>query len=232
MHIPINLQKLGMPLYLAFLIVYFDNYSHQMLMYSLMHGSYGVLWYVKHVAFPDETFKTKFTIGCTFILWTLVLGPYMVPAYLIAAKIAPDESENLPRLYWSGFVYVMGVSLTLLADAQKNYTLKLVKQRPILINDGFCKYTRNPNYLGEMMLYLAFALCCNHWLAYLIIVWVWSSLFAMRMFQKEMSLKQKPGWKAYSQQSWILLPKINGRTLDSIVLYSALVSVIAYYHFK
>ncbi len=28
MHIPINIQKAGMPLYLAFLMFYFDNFSH------------------------------------------------------------------------------------------------------------------------------------------------------------------------------------------------------------
>ena len=169
---------------------------------------------------------------CCIILWTLVLGPYLVPAYLIAAKIAPDESENLIRLYGSSFLYIMGLSLTLLSDAQKNYTLRLIKTRPILISDGFCKYTRNPNYLGEMMLYFSFALVCNHWVAYAIVVWVWVSLFSLRIFQKELSLKQKPGWKAYKEQSWILLPKINGRTIDSFIFYSTIIGSIVYLQLK
>ena len=31
---------------------------------------------------------------------------------------------------------------------------------------------------------------------------------------------KKEGWKEYSQKSWILLPKINGRLIDSFVFYS------------
>ena len=56
LHLVINIQKVGMPFYLALLIFYFQNYSDSMLMYSLMHGSYGLLWYMKHCVFPDKTF--------------------------------------------------------------------------------------------------------------------------------------------------------------------------------
>lgn len=39
------------------------------------------------------------------------------------------------------------------------------------------------------------------------------------MYQKELSLRQKPGWEEYSKRSWVLIPKINGRTLDSLITY-------------
>lgn len=51
-----------------------------------------------------------------------------------------------------------------------------------LINTGFFKYTRNPNFLGEMMLYLSFAGICNHWLAYAIVFWAWASIMAARIY--------------------------------------------------
>jgi hypothetical protein len=56
MSLMINIQKAGMPIYLCFLIWYFDNYSDVMIMYSVLHGSYGVFWYLKHLIFPDKTF--------------------------------------------------------------------------------------------------------------------------------------------------------------------------------
>ncbi len=41
----------------------------------------------------------------------------------------------------------------------------------------------------------------------------------MRMYLKEVSLRKKEGWKEYSERSWILIPKINGRFLDSVIIY-------------
>ena len=60
-----------------------------MLMYASLHGSYGILWCIKHFTFPDSTFDQKVTITCAILIWVLVLGPYMIPAYLLAAGIAP-----------------------------------------------------------------------------------------------------------------------------------------------
>eukprot|EP00347_Sterkiella_histriomuscorum_P000149 403376983 len=243
----VNAQKLGMPLWLAFLVYYYQNYSDQMLMYSVMHGTYGVLWYLKHITFPDKFADEKFTVSCAFVLWVLVLGPYLLPSWLIASGNSYPFQSNYPLYYWLT-VYIFGVTLTLGSDAQKNFTLKLMKEHDLnplrkvnqsnqstrvvdrpkgqfLINDGFFKYSRNPNFLGEMMLYLSFAGVCNHWLAYAIVIWAWISIMAARIYQKEMSLREKKGWKEYSQQSWILLPKINGRAMDSIVVYTLLLIV-------
>ena len=56
LHFVINIQKVGMPFYLCFLMWYYDNYSDTMCLYAVMHGSYGLLWFLKHLAFPDKTY--------------------------------------------------------------------------------------------------------------------------------------------------------------------------------
>jgi protein-S-isoprenylcysteine O-methyltransferase Ste14 len=76
-----------------------------------------------------------------------------------------------------------------------------------------------------MMLYMAFACVVNHWIAYSIVIWAYCSIFAARIFQKEMSLRRKKGWEVYAQHSWPLLPKINGRTSDSLIFYSLAVAL-------
>ena len=101
------------------------------------------------------------------------------------------------RKWLSLFLYIVGVCLTLTADGQKNFILKHVKERPLLITDGLFARTRNPNYLGEMMLYSSFATLTNHWISYSIILWAFLTIFPARMFQKEISLKQKPGYREY-----------------------------------
>ena len=85
-------------------------------MYALMHGSYGILWYMKHRIFPDPSLQENSTIVCALICWVLILGLYMVPAYLLASGIA-DPSPTKLRLYGSCLLYIFGVSLALLSDA-------------------------------------------------------------------------------------------------------------------
>jgi protein-S-isoprenylcysteine O-methyltransferase Ste14 len=85
----------------------------------------------------------------------------------------------------------------LASDAQKYYTLKYINynrdartpRKPFLINDGFFKYTRNPNYLGEIMLYLGFFNLTGHWIAYCVGLNAWIVLFSVRMAQKDSSLR-------------------------------------------
>ena len=87
------------------------------------------------------------------------------------------------------------------------------------------KYCRNPNYLGEIMIYGSFILLVNDTISYVAVIQVWFTLFIIRMYQKEMSLRRKEGWKEYSERSWLLIPKINGRTLDSIVIYGTVIGL-------
>ena len=79
-----------------------------------------------------------------------------------------------------------------------------------MITDGLFSTTRNPNYLGELMLYGSFATLTDHWLSYAVIAWAFCTIFPARMFQKEISLMQKPGWQEYKERSNVLLPKIFG----------------------
>lgn len=88
-----------------------------------------------------------------------------------------------------------------------------------LISDGMSTYTRNPNYLGEIMLYGAFILLVNDTISYCAVMFVWFTLFSLRMWAKERSFQKKEGWHEYKERSWILLPKINGRAVDSFVIY-------------
>lgn len=72
-----------------------------------------------------------------------------------------------------------------------------VRKDMALITNGFFKYTRNPNYLGEIMIYLSFAIITGNNLSYGILAADWSVLFTAFIFQKEMSLSKKKGWKRY-----------------------------------
>jgi steroid 5-alpha reductase family enzyme len=76
----------------------------------------------------------------------------------------------------------------LISDCQKYYTLMYKKG---LISTGMFKYTRNPNYFGEMMIYGSFAICVGNLKAFLPLIFSWGILFSMNMLIKDISLRKK-----------------------------------------
>ena len=74
------------------------------------------------------------------------------------------------------------------------------------------RYTRNPNYLGEIMLYFAYAFMARHWLSWLIFAFM-TVYFLARMTRKDHSISRHPGWAAYKEQSGLVIPwaLLNGR---------------------
>ena len=53
----INFQKTGTFPILAFLIAWYHNMSTAAWIYLAMHGSYGLVWIIKELAFPDATWQ-------------------------------------------------------------------------------------------------------------------------------------------------------------------------------
>lgn len=68
-----------------------------------------------------------------------------------------------------------------------------------LIADGFFKKTRNPNYLGEILIYSSFVLCSGHSFGCFIFYGVAGVFFALNIYLKDKtSLSLKKGWKEYA----------------------------------
>ena len=235
----VNVFKGGMLPYILFLMRYYKNYREEMCLYMIMHGSYGLLWLARHFTQPDASFDRYQTITCSILSCVAILIPYCVPAFLLASgrcdkQLVTDWTLNdkvIVSVFWRKYLalltYIMGVALTMCADVQKNTHLKHVKERPILIQDGIFSICRNANYLGEIMLYGAFAMMTNHWLSYAIVVYAWCTILLARIIQKELSLRQKPGWKEYEARSNYILPKILGLSDIKIAAIFA-AAVVAY----
>lgn len=233
----INVQKVGMPFFLAFMAYTHGNNSEAMWTYSIMHGSYGLLWFMKHCSFPDQTFEQYQTIGSAAFLCVL-LGAYCVPAYLLStgqcynfdAESEQWEEPTKLRRYGSMSMYIIGICLTLVSDCQKTMTLTHVSKRPYLISSGLFASSRSPNYFGEILLYSSFATITNHWLSYLtVVIFPCLTIFPARIWQKEMSLRRKPGWIEYEKRSNILVPRVFG--LGDIPLLAIWIALLGYQAF-
>lgn len=199
----INFQKALTAFFVYYLMVSYDNWSATAYTYLALHGSYGFIWLMKDLSFPDPSWQRKVTIGGALNSFLLVLGPYWVIAWLTISRQA-ELKHSLLCLSLIAIWHTLGVGLMMAADAQKFYTLKYRKG---LITEGLHSRTRNPNYLGEIIIYSSYGLLASHLLAWGILLWVWLAVFLVNMIRKDKSLSRYPQWKDYCRKSSLLIPK-------------------------
>lgn len=197
----VNAHKiLVVPVVLGLMWTY-DNWSTEAFVYLAIHGTYSQLWLIKQALYPDRRFDERLPVWMGLLFCFLPLAGYYAAPYLLISR----HLELPPWLV--GLVvamFTLGVFLHFVSDAQKHYTLRL---RPGLIEDGLFRRTRNPNYLGEILIYLAYALMALHWLPFVILAG-WSVFFVRNMLKKDASLSRHPGWEAYRRRTGLLLPKL------------------------
>ena len=203
----INFQKLTTIPLLIFFILKYHNFSAGAWIYTAMQSSYGLVWIIKDLTFPDPSFQKPVTIGAVMATLITVLGWYWVFGWLLISRTATPRYP-LPDCAWFGLcisLSILGCAIMIASDAQKYFTLRL---KPGLITDGMFRFIRHPNYLGEMMIYGSLALMIWHWLAFVVLAWVWGGLFAVNMILKEASMSRYPEWGQYKKRSWWLLPPV------------------------
>lgn len=197
----INAQKGGTLPFCLLLMWYFDNYSPSAFFYTAAHGSYGIIWLLKHFIIPDPKWEIKTTFLCQISSFVLVLGPYWLAPYLLISRAAPEPS--LERCCCAIVIYIIGVVLMMISDCYKTATLRIRKG---LICDGPFAYVRHPNYTGEMLVYGGFAAMVPHWAPKVVLAWVWLQLFLPNMLMKEKSMSRHAEWNAYRSRTGMLVP--------------------------
>ncbi len=203
----INTHKvLVLPVVLG-LMWYFHNWGPAAFLYLGMHGTYTFLWLMKEDIYPDKSFEQKVPFGIGLAIF-LPLATYLIAPYLLISR-----HTILPAWVFAAApaIYAVGMFLEYVGDAQKYFVLQL---RRGLIVDGLFARTRNPNYLGEIMIYGAFALTSWHWLSLLVLA-TWLLFFFHNMRRKDRSLSRYPAFAEYAKRTGMLLPAFGRRTAAS-----------------
>lgn len=205
----INLQKLITVSVIYAMMHWYDNFSLGAWVYLGLHGVYGYTWLIKDLAFPNHAFQQRMTIGALVVLYGgLNLLYWSLPWLFISRHVEPGGA----LLFAAIFMHTLGVAWMAAGDLQKNCVLRY---QPGLITNGVFAYTRNPNYLGEVMIYASYALLAAHWFGWLVIALQFFCLFLPRMLTKDASISRHPGWVDYQRQSGLIVPwaLLNGRAL-------------------
>ena len=198
----INLHKGLTPFVVLGLMAIYDNFSIPAWIYLSLHGTYGILWLLKEKLFPDPYFKDEMGF-LTSITGFIFLGSYWVAPFILISS-----QKLIPNFIIAGCVsiYIIGVFLHFASDSQKYFTLKLKKE---LITEGFFKYSRNTNYLGEILIYLSFAILSMNFIPFIILLIFFIIVFLPRMIKKDKSLEKYESFDEYKAKSGLILPKFN-----------------------
>lgn len=197
----INVHKGATAIVVLGLMIAYQNFSVGPWVYLALHGTYGILWLLKDRFFPDKQWEQTVPLSTGLITFALLLLYWVAPFLLISRGYEPPA----PLLAAAIALNILGVFLHYGSDAQKHFTLQY---RPGLIDDGFFATCRNTNYLGEVLIYLSFALLAGHWLPYVILGLFIAAIFVPNMLKKDRSLARYPEFAAYQARSGLIWPQL------------------------
>lgn len=169
--------------------------------YLGIHGTYGVLWALKSAIFGDKSWDAP-ARGMGLVIGVGAFGYWVLPWLLIGSA----REASPPLLGAAICLFGCGVFLHFAADMQKTLHLELAPGK--LLTTRLWARTRNPNYLGEGLIYGAFALLVQHWIALGCIVLAVSVVWLPFMIRKDKSLSRYPEFAAWKARSGLLFPKV------------------------
>lgn len=169
----------------------------------LAAGTYGLLWCWKSQAFPDRQWEQPVSLWYGVgVIWG-ALSLYWVAPYLIVSRRTTPPPAYLGMCV---ALFGLGVFLHFASDMQKHVELQLRPGK--LITDKLWARCRNPNYLGELLIYLGFQLLAMHWVPLLCLGLMVCCYWVPNMLRKDASLARYPEFAAWKARSWMIIPGI------------------------
>lgn len=143
---------------------------------------------------------------------TLIVYAGMLPVYYFIQAYANTEGELVLPIVVLGFAITIAAALVeLIADEQMR-SFKKRAQQGTFIDEGLWKYSRHPNYFGEITFWLGLwvmlmGIAPQYW-------WTgigWLAMAAMFIFasipmMEEKNLKSKPNYQSYIDSVSMLVP--------------------------
>ena len=193
--------------FILFLINWYSAYDNVTIwVYLGLHGTYGVLWVIKSMVFPDKAWEVK--TGFFYGLFILVgLSLYWISPWIIVSGYFNNGDMVNPPLWMISlaiFLFGLGVFLHFSSDMQKHTALKL--NPGTLVMDGLFSKSRNMNYFGELLIYISFALLSMHWIPFVALLIFIISIWIPNIIKKEKSLSRYQEFENYKNKTGIFFP--------------------------
>ena len=199
----INLHKGTTLIFILVLMIAYQNFTLGPWIYLALHGTYGILWLLKDRIYPDKQWEEEIPVIQSIMMF-VIIGLYWVAPYIL---ISSGTEPPIPLVAAAICLNIFGVFLHYSSDAQKYYTLKY---KPGLITEGFFARCRNTNYLGEMFIYISFAMLAQHWLPFLILGGFFALIFIPNILKKDKSLSRYLEFTEDKTNSGLIIPQLWG----------------------
>jgi steroid 5-alpha reductase family enzyme len=188
--------------FVLFVIYFFGREDNITIwIYAALHGSYGLLWFLKSYYFADSQWEREVTV-ISFVKLNVGLISYWAAPVVIAT----NNTIHTPQfLFCCIFIYAVGVFLHFASDMQKTTSIRLKPGH--LITTGLWSYSRNPNYVGEAFIYCSFALLAWHWLPAFCLGSIMAIAWVPNMLNKDKSLSRYKEFAKYKEDSGLFFPK-------------------------
>ena len=197
----IDSHKAATGLFVLALIAIYDQWDNPTAwVYLALHGTYGLLWVLKSRIFPDKQWEQPTSFAYGLVIWT------GLTLYWIAPWLITSQHVQAPPWYLGLCIaiYALGVFWHFASDMQKSMFLKLKPGH--LMTDGLWSRLRNPNYFGELLIYLGFGLLAMHWAPLIVILLFVLIVWLPNMRRKDRSLARYPDFASYKARSKLFLP--------------------------
>tara|TARA_B000000441_G_scaffold127977_1_gene108270 strand:- start:104 stop:628 length:525 start_codon:yes stop_codon:yes gene_type:complete len=173
--------------------------------YLGLHGTYGVLWVLKSMVFPDKSWERKTGLFYGIVILCGLSLYWISPWIIVSGYFNDGQMVIAPNwlISFAIFSFGLGVFLHFSSDMQKYISLKINTGH--LITDGLFKKSRNINYVGEFLIYLSFALLSMHWLTIAILIVFIGIVWVPNMIKKDKSLSRYSEFENYKSNSRIFL---------------------------
>lgn len=87
----------------------------------------------------------------------------MIPVFIVNQNISSSLNTNAVKVTdvigW--LLFIVGWAVEIMSDYQKTQFKKKESNAGLFIMDGIWKYSRHPNYFGEILLWFGIAICAS-----------------------------------------------------------------------
>jgi len=196
----VDVHKLLTPLFIGGLIYYYAA-GQQLSAFVILalQGSYAWLWILRSRVFGYAQLNQPTTLfyGAGIIIF---LSGYWLAPYIIISQQIPLTPISLAIAM---VLYSVGVFILYGTDIQINTALKYSNT---LVTDGLVSTSRNMNYLGDLLVYLSFALLSKSWLPVFFLLFSFCIIWVPAMKRKELILKEYKNFAEYKTRSGFFIP--------------------------
>lgn len=196
-------KALVIPITLAMMAIYDDWTTPIVWVYLGLHGTYSLTWLIKSRLFPDRSFDERVRTAEGLAGFAALTAFLVVPWLLLSG-----HAGHAPPWFIGLCVglTVMGMFWHFASDMQKTVSLELNPGH--LVTNHLWSIVRNPNYFGELLIYLGFTLLAVHIAPLVLLAFFTFAVWWPRMRKKDRSLSRYPEFAAYEARTKLFIPYV------------------------